>query len=81
MAPANASEVLSIKAFGLSFTHVLPLVLVFFILVALKRRYLSPIRDIPGPFLASFSGLWQILHIIKGHTELAVLDLHKQHGT
>lgn len=29
------------------------------ILRALYKRYVSPIRDIPGPFLASCSRLWK----------------------
>lgn len=38
-------------------------------LVAVRAiaRYWTPIRDIPGPFLASLSKLWQIYQIWKGH--------------
>ncbi|KAL2807762.1 cytochrome P450 [Aspergillus granulosus] len=48
--------------------------------VVLKRRYLSSLRDIPGPFLASISSLWKIQQIIRGHTEEEMLALHKKHG-
>ncbi|KAJ5292170.1 hypothetical protein N7478_001421 [Penicillium angulare] len=44
------------------------------------RRYCTSIRDIPGPMLASFSNLWQVLHILKGHTEVETLKLHQKHG-
>ena len=47
---------------------------------AIVRRYWSSIRDIPGPWLASVSGLWQVLQILRGHTEKEVIKLHKQHG-
>jgi hypothetical protein len=47
----------------------------------IKRRYLSSISDIPGPFWGSFSILWQLLQIVKGHTEAAVIKEHKKHGT
>ncbi|KAL4868568.1 hypothetical protein BDV12DRAFT_95991 [Aspergillus spectabilis] len=47
---------------------------------AAKRKYLTPIRDIPGPFLASFSRLWQVYQLWRGHTEEEVIKLHKRHG-
>jgi hypothetical protein len=45
-----------------------------------RRRYLSPIADVPGPLVASFSLLWQLWHIIKGHTEEATIAAHKRYG-
>jgi hypothetical protein len=46
-----------------------------------RRRYFSPLSDIPGPFVASFtSSLWQLWQIAKGHTEAAVIELHQKHG-
>ncbi|KAJ5523413.1 hypothetical protein N7513_012957 [Penicillium frequentans] len=47
---------------------------------AFFRRYWAPIKDIPGPFLASFSNLWLVLQILKGHTEAETIELHKKHG-
>jgi hypothetical protein len=49
--------------------------------IILKRRYLSSVRDIPGPFLASFSTLWQVYHLWKGHIEVEMIKLHRKHGT
>jgi cytochrome P450 len=46
----------------------------------IKERYFSPISDIPGPFAASFSRLWQLYHIFDGHTEVATLNAHKKYG-
>ncbi|KIW04443.1 uncharacterized protein PV09_04709 [Verruconis gallopava] len=48
--------------------------------VIIKRRYFSPISDIPGPFVASFSRLWQLYHIFDGHTELATIKAHEKYG-
>ncbi|KAL4861764.1 hypothetical protein BDV12DRAFT_203700 [Aspergillus spectabilis] len=48
--------------------------------VVVKRKYMTSIRDIPGPWLASVSSLWKIQQIIKGHTEEAMLALHRKHG-
>lgn len=53
----------------------------YFALIIIIRRWFSPISDIPGPFLGSFSVLWQILNTIKGHTEEETIAEHKKHGT
>ncbi|CZR70299.1 uncharacterized protein PAC_20202 [Phialocephala subalpina] len=49
-------------------------------LVFVRRRWFSFLSDIPGPFLGSFSVLWQIIHAIKGHTEEETIAEHKKHG-
>ncbi|OQE44528.1 hypothetical protein PENCOP_c002G03466 [Penicillium coprophilum] len=56
------------------------LVIILFIVRATIRKYWTPIRDIPGPFLASFSKLWLVYHLWKGHGEEELIDLHKKHG-
>ncbi|KAL4898698.1 cytochrome P450 [Aspergillus ambiguus] len=48
--------------------------------IVVKRRYLSSISDVPGPFLASFSSFWKIQQIINGHIEEEMLALHRKHG-
>jgi hypothetical protein len=55
--------------------------LAFLSLVFVRRRWLSSLSDIPGPFLGSFSVLWQIIHAIKGHTEEETISLHRKYGT
>src|SRR5689334_9501028 len=49
--------------------------------VAVKRRYFSSLSDIPGPFLASFSRLWQIITLIKGDSLNDFYNLHQKHGS
>lgn len=44
------------------------------------RRYLSPIRHIPGPFVASFTRLWHIRQIFAGDQNLNLIKLHDKHG-
>ncbi|KAL1961169.1 hypothetical protein VTO42DRAFT_3114 [Malbranchea cinnamomea] len=44
------------------------------------RRYLSPIRDIPGPFWASLTRLWHVRRILKGDQNLELIRLHEKHG-
>lgn len=69
----------------LDVTSVLELFAIFGFLIAnlkvIQRRWFSPISDIPGPLFGSFSILWQIWHIFKGHTEAATIELHKKHGS
>jgi hypothetical protein len=56
------------------------LTIIWLVIRAVIRRYWTPIRDIPGPFVASFSKLWQVYHLWKGHGEEELIELHKKHG-
>jgi len=51
-----------------------------FLLRVLYKRYGSPLRKYPGPFLASFSRLWKVISIAKGSTHLDHIDLHRKYG-
>lgn len=57
-------------------------VVLFVALIArvLYRRYCTSIRDVPGPFWGSFSSLWVVAQLYKGHLEDATLKLHEKHG-
>lgn len=46
----------------------------------LYRRYASPLRQYPGPFLASFSRLWKAFSTASGRTHLQHTDLHRRYG-
>ena len=46
----------------------------------IKRRYFSPLSDIPGPFFASFTRLWQVMTMIEGNSLLVFYDLHQKYG-
>jgi hypothetical protein len=76
MAAVDMSDLLScLSAHRLGVFFALALVLRVF-----YRRYWTPIRDIPGPFFASFGSLWKVYHVVKGHTEEEIIKLHKKHG-
>lgn len=47
---------------------------------AVRRRYFSPISDVPGPFWGSVSLFWQLHKIFTKHTERATIDAHKRWG-
>jgi len=51
-----------------------------FVLRILYKRYASPLRKYPGPFLASFSRLWKVLSTASGHTHLDHVALHERYG-
>lgn len=43
-------------------------------------RYLSPISDIPGPFVATFSRLWLIQMLRGGRGARELAELHQKYG-
>lgn len=47
---------------------------------ALYRKYASPLRQYPGPWLASCSRLWKVLSTASTHTHLDHVELHKKYG-
>lgn len=48
--------------------------------ICVWRRYLSPLADIPGPFLASFSRWWHVRQILTGDQNVQLVQLHAKHG-
>lgn len=47
---------------------------------ALYRRYASPLRKYPGPWLASISRLWKVLSTASSQTHLDHIELHEKYG-
>ncbi|KAI1086184.1 cytochrome P450 [Rostrohypoxylon terebratum] len=56
------------------------LIPLFLIARILYIRYASPLREYPGPFLASFSRLWKIASTASERTHLHHIELHKKYG-
>jgi hypothetical protein len=56
------------------------LVAITILTVLIKRRYFSPLSDIPGPFFASFTRLWQIVTLVQGDSVNVFYDLHQKYG-
>lgn len=54
--------------------------LVFVVVVIVLRSLLTPLRNVPGPFLARFSRLWYLIHILKGNWEKVDVELHRRYG-
>ncbi|ROW17750.1 hypothetical protein VPNG_00689 [Cytospora leucostoma] len=47
---------------------------------ALYRRYASPLRKYPGPWLASTTRLWKVISTASTRTHLEHIELHKKYG-
>ncbi|KAI1340026.1 cytochrome P450 [Xylariaceae sp. FL0016] len=71
-----------IRAFAsqvFSYRGILTFIVLLFA-VFTKRVYFAPISQIPGPRFASFSRLWHIRQILKGHQNLSLIEQHDKHG-
>lgn len=55
---------------------------VFGILISwiLSKRYLTPLRNIPGPFFASWSRLPRFFAVLGGQPHAWELNLHRKYG-
>lgn len=54
--------------------------LVLLITVIVYRRHFSPLKDIPGPFWASFSRLWHIRITLDGNQNEQLTQAHERYG-
>lgn len=59
-----------------------PLITILWLIILrfLVRRYLSPLRKYPGPFIASGTRLWAAYSTYLGHTEQDYIALHNRYG-
>ncbi|KAH8653524.1 cytochrome P450 [Xylariales sp. PMI_506] len=55
-------------------------ILVLLLTVALRRRYFSPLSDVPGPYFAAITRLWHVKAIIAGDQNLQLNNLHRKYG-
>jgi hypothetical protein len=61
-------------------THWALLLLTTLLLRSLHRRYATPLRAYPGPFLASLTRLWKVASTARGSTHLDHIALHRRYG-
>ncbi|KAG6356381.1 hypothetical protein INS49_015769 [Diaporthe citri] len=54
--------------------------LVLLTTVIIYRRHFSPLKDIPGPFWASFSRLWHIRITLDGNQNEQLTQAHEKYG-
>ena len=71
----------SVKSFSATeYTFFVLLALGAIVLRFLYITFTDPLRDVPGPFIARYTRLWELQQFRKGHFERINIDLHKQHG-
>lgn len=56
----------------------IPILLV--LLHLLSNHYTKALHKIPGPFLASTTNFWRLLHVRTGHFHLTQIRLHERYG-
>ncbi|PQE13359.1 cytochrome P450 oxidoreductase protein [Rutstroemia sp. NJR-2017a BVV2] len=52
----------------------------FLLVFYLVRPILSPLRSIPGPFLARYTDAWFLWRVHRGHLEQDFVALHRKYG-
>ncbi len=57
--------------------------LIFLVLLAriVYRRYLHPLRHVPGPVLGSVSRIWLLYLALSGRQHLLFMEAHKKYGS
>jgi hypothetical protein len=56
------------------------LAIIFLVIRPIVRALISPLRSVPGPFLARFTRLWE-LHVVHKHDFATYnIALHKKYG-
>lgn len=53
---------------------------IFGLLYPLFRAATTPLKDVPGPFLARFTRLWFFRSIWNGHAHLDNIALHRKYA-
>lgn len=59
---------------------VVALLLLFRLIHSVYSCLTSPLRSIPGPFLARFTKLWYLWRVYNGHFEQENIALHRKYG-
>ena len=47
---------------------------------AILRARLSPLKKVPGPFLARYTRLWELLSVVRGKLHRETVELHQKFG-
>ena len=53
---------------------------VLWALYTTRRAFRDPLREVDGPIIARFTGLWYAKKIFDGKFEIANIALHKKYG-
>ena len=67
-------------AFAAIFTKVISSGLFLAIFYWIWGYFSSPLKNIPGPFMAKITNLWRMIDVYGGRNELTQLYLHEKYG-
>ncbi|KAF7589518.1 hypothetical protein BBP40_004183 [Aspergillus hancockii] len=67
----------SLRGLAISLSGALGIALVFWYLAT---YLISPLRDLPGPFLAGWTNLWRMYYVTQGKSQIVLHELHKKYG-
>jgi hypothetical protein len=81
--PTSSSAILSLVADikDVIQSHYILVIFAAVLLRLVYLRYLSPYRDIPGPFLATISPLWKLRGALNGTLHTDITEIHRKYGT
>ncbi|KAI0198870.1 cytochrome P450 [Astrocystis sublimbata] len=61
----------------ITISYILTFITLTYLLIT---RVFTPLRSVPGPFLARFTDLWYLWHVVRGHWEARNIELHRRYG-
>jgi hypothetical protein len=56
-------------------------ILAYWILWIIYTRWFHPLAKFPGPFWASVTRIWTVLHVLPGDAEKTQMKLHAKYGS
>lgn len=56
------------------------LILLRYVVRVAYHVFISPLKSIPGPFMARFTRLWEVWAMSRGGFHKRVVELHEKHG-
>jgi hypothetical protein len=56
------------------------LIFAAFLVSLLWNKFHPGLYNIPGPTIASYTKLWRLIDVWKGHSELTAIQLHRKYG-
>lgn len=56
------------------------LLVTYLVISRIARTYITPLRSVPGPFLARFTRLWELRVVLKEDFATYNIALHKKYG-
>ncbi|KAF4992377.1 hypothetical protein FDECE_13733 [Fusarium decemcellulare] len=64
-----------------TFSNALLFIISVWFLHVIKNKYLTKLRNVPGPFLAGFTRLWKLNRVAHGDMEKVQMQLHARYGS